>query len=183
MLKEQVAKIYSLLLWGNKWGYSSRPTFRRLRFYQVIGEILKPVRNYLVNKYHIYREAFSHYILKVLFTFVLVDFAWLFFRAGTIEKSKELFKYIFRFNPEILIDGSLYTLGLQEYEFYFLFLSLIILGIADYFKYRKINILEKLGRQGIWFRSAAFVLLFWSVILFGVFGPDYEASQFIYFQF
>lgn len=50
-------------------------------------------------------------------------------------------------------------------------------------KYRKINILEKLGRQGIWFRSAAFVLLFWSVILFGVFGPDYEASQFIYFQF
>lgn len=29
-MKEQVAKIYSLLLWGNKWGYSSRPTFRRL---------------------------------------------------------------------------------------------------------------------------------------------------------
>lgn len=163
---------FAFILWGGLNG-----------FYQVIGEILKPVRNYLVNKYHIYREAFSHYILKVLFTFVLVDFAWLFFRAGTIEKSKELFKYIFRFNPEILIDGSLYTLGLQEYEFYFLFLSLIILGIADYFKYRKINILEKLGRQGIWFRSAAFVLLFWSVILFGVFGPDYEASQFIYFQF
>lgn len=34
MLKEQVAKIYSLLLWGNKWGYSSRPTFRRLRYLQ-----------------------------------------------------------------------------------------------------------------------------------------------------
>ena len=31
-MKEQVAKIYSLLLWGNKWGYSSRPTFRRLRY-------------------------------------------------------------------------------------------------------------------------------------------------------
>lgn len=163
---------FAFILWGGLNG-----------FYQVIGEILKPVRNYLVNKYHICRETFSHYFLKVLFTFVLVDFAWLFFRAGTMENSKELFKYMFRFNPEILIDGSLYTLGLQEYEFYFLFLSLIILGIADYFKYRKINILEKLGQQGIWFRSVAFVLLFWSVILFGVFGPDYEASQFIYFQF
>ena len=32
-MKEQVAKIYSLLLWGNKWGYSSRPTFRRLLFF------------------------------------------------------------------------------------------------------------------------------------------------------
>ena len=35
MLKEQVAKIYSLLLWNNKWGYSSRPTFKRLRYYWI----------------------------------------------------------------------------------------------------------------------------------------------------
>lgn len=163
---------FAFVLWGGLNG-----------LYQVIGEILQPVRDYLVKKFHICRETFSHYMLKVLSTFVLVDFAWLFFRAGTIEKSKEIFKYLFRFNPEILIDGSLYTLGLGEHEFYFLLLALAILCVADYSKHKKINILEKLGRQEIWFRAAAFVLLFWSVVLFGVFGPEYEASQFIYFQF
>lgn len=151
--------------------------------YQVIGEILTPVRDYLIIKFHICRETFSHHILKVVSTFVLVDFAWLFFRAGTIEKAKEILKHLFHFNPEILIDGSLYTLGLNEKEFYFLLCSLIILAAADYLKYRKMDVLKKLEQQGLWFRSAAIVLLFWAVILFGIFGPEYEASQFIYFQF
>lgn len=44
-MKEQVAKIYSLLLWGNKWGYSSRPTFRRLRYNQLAIELLKRIFN------------------------------------------------------------------------------------------------------------------------------------------
>lgn len=163
---------FAFVLWGGLNG-----------LYQVIGEMSKPVRNYLVKKCNIRRETFSHHLLKVLSTFILVDFAWLFFRAGTIEKSKEVFLHMFRFNPEILIDGSLYTFGVGEQEFYFLLCALIILGIADYFKYKRINILEKLNHQEAWFRSAAFILLFWTVILFGVFGPEYEASQFIYFQF
>ena len=87
------------------------------------------------------------------------------------------------FNPEVLLDSSLYTLGLGASEFHFLLCALIILAIADYLKYKKINVLGKLQQQSLWFRSLAFALLFCSVILFGVFGPEYEASQFIYFQF
>lgn len=163
---------FAFVLWGTLNG-----------LYQVIGEILKPVRDYLTIKFHLCRETLSHHILKIILTFTLVDFAWLFFRAGTIDKSGEILKHLFYFNPEILIDGSLYTLGLSEKEFHFLLCSLLILAIADYLKYRKIDILKELGQQGLWFRLAAYVLLFWSVILFGVFGPEYEASQFIYFQF
>lgn len=163
---------FAFVLWGGLNG-----------LYQVIGEILKPVREYLVQKFHICREAFSHHILKVITTFAMVDFAWLFFRAGSLGKSTEVLKNMLHFNPEILLDGSLYTLGLSEKEFHFLLYALTILAIADYFKYKKINVLNRLQQQGMWFRSLAFALLFCAVILFGVFGPDYEASQFIYFQF
>lgn len=163
---------FSFVLWGGLNG-----------LYQVIGEILKPVREYLVQKFHICRESFSHHILKVIATFAMVDFAWLFFRAGSIGKSIEVMKNMLHFNPVILLDGSLYTLGLNEKEFHFLLYALTILAIADYFKFKKINVLNKLQQQGMWFRSLAFALLFCAVILFGVFGPDYEASQFIYFQF
>ena len=151
--------------------------------YQVIGEILKPTRNYLIRKLHICRETFSHHVLKVISTFAMVDFAWLFFRAGNLKKSREILQNIFRFNPEILVDGSLYTLGLAEGEFRFLLIALMILAVADYLKYKKINVLNKLQHQELWFRSLALALLFCAVILFGVFGPEYEASQFIYSQF
>ena len=86
-------------------------------------------------------------------------------------------------DPEILVNGSLYTLGISEGEFHFLLIALFVLAIADYLKYKKIDVLGKLQQQEMWFRSLAFALLFSAVILFGVFGPEYEASQFIYFQF
>ncbi len=163
---------FAFVLWGGLNG-----------LYQVVGEILKPARDYIVNKLHICRETFSHHILKVVSTFALVDFAWLFFRAGSLGKSKEILINMLRFNPEILVDGSLYTLGIGQSEFHFLLIALMVLAAADYLKYKRIDVLSKLQQQNLWFRSLAFALLFSAVILFGVFGPEYEASQFIYFQF
>ena len=152
-------------------------------FYQVAGEILNPVREFLIKRFHICREAFSHCFVRVVSTFIMVDFAWLFFRAGSMDKAKEVLKSMFYFNPEILIDGSLYKLGIGEHEFVFLFYALIVLMFVDYLKYRKIDLVDKFEQQGIWFRSMMFAMLFWVVLLFGKFGPAYEASQFIYFQF
>ncbi len=151
--------------------------------YQVLGEILKPVRDYFVIKLGICRETLSHRILKVATTFVMVDFAWLFFCAGTLEKSKNVLTELFVFNPEVLIDGSLYSLGLGEHEFQFMLCMLLVLMFADYLKYKKINVMEVINQQGIWLRAVLFTVLFWTVMLFGIFGPEYEASQFIYFQF
>lgn len=163
---------FAFILWGGLNG-----------IYQVIGEMSKPLIDFLAEKFHIYRQTFSHHILKVISTFIMVDFAWIFFRSGSLGKSKDILRNMLHFNPEILLDGSLYTLGLNENEFHFLLCALLILAIADYLKYKKINVLDKLQQQTLWFRSLAFALLFCAVILFGIFGPEYEASQFIYFQF
>lgn len=163
---------FAFILWGGLNG-----------FFQVIGEMSKPLINVLAEKFHICRQTFSHHILKVISTFIMVDFAWIFFRSGSLGKSKDILRNMLHFNPEVLLDGSLYTLGTNENEFHFLLCALLILAIADYLKYKKINVLDKLQQQALWFRSLAFALLFCAVVLFGIFGPEYEASQFIYFQF
>lgn len=163
---------FAFVLWGGLNG-----------FYQVMGEILRPARDYLAEKFQICKTVFNCRILKIFCTFVMVDFAWLFFRSGSLDRAREVLRNMFRFNPGIMLDGSLYTLGIDEIEFHFLICMLIVLAVIDYLKYRRINVLEKLGKQRVWFRAALFSILFWAVMLFGIFGPEYEASQFIYFQF
>ena len=56
-------------------------------------------------------ETFSDKLLKRFFTFVLIDFAWLFFRAGSSAKALELIKSVGQMDWMILINGSLYKLG------------------------------------------------------------------------
>jgi len=40
-----------------------------------------------------------------------------------------------------------------------------------------------LQEQNIWFRWLVCLLLILLVVVYGKYGPDYDAAQFIYFQF
>ena len=152
-------------------------------FYQVVGDLLKPARDFVVEKCGIKRELFSHKFLKWFTTFVFVDFAWLFFRAEGLGHAKLLIKQLFHFNPWILFDGSLYQFGLAEKNFQFMIGMLLVLFAVDYCKYKKLDIIEKIYKQGVWLQAVVFAILFWVIIIFGIYGVEYEASQFIYFQF
>jgi len=68
--------------------------------FQIIGERLKNVRDWCVKKFHLNREAASHKIYKILTTFILIDFTWIFFqgrgRQTSLEDDK---KYFYRIQP------------------------------------------------------------------------------------
>ena len=87
-------------------------------------------------------------ILATFVTFALVDFTWIFFRAGSMHDALYMINSIFTvYNSWIFVDGSIYSLGLSQKQF-----SLLILLAAEWMKYKKINILDKLLEQEIWFR-------------------------------
>lgn len=128
---------------------------------------------------------FFYTIWYGLITFLLVSFAWIFFRANSVS---DAFQYIYRIfsdiNPWTLFDGSLYTLGLEQKECMVLIVSIIILLLVDLVKFRRNQQLDVfLGEQCIWFRWGVLIILFFMTILFGIYGSGYNASQFIYFQF
>lgn len=86
-------------------------------------------------------------------------------------------------NPWIFFDNSIYELGLSQKQFHLLLFSLLILLLADWLKYKKINILDKIFEQDIWCRWAFYITGIMFVLLFGIWGNAYDAQAFVYFQF
>lgn len=89
-----------------------------------------------------------------------------------------------RCDPWVLFNGNLYTLGLERYEANILILSIIILFVVDYIRYRKGERIDAfLQKQNLWFRWIAIIVFICVILVYGKYGPDYDVNQFIYFQF
>ena len=152
--------------------------------YQVMGEVLQPARDRVVKIFQLNRQSIGHKLLQVVGTFALVDFSWIFFRAGSTRTAIDIIKNILSTrNPWILFDGSLYTCGLDSKEFGIMVVCILVLLAVDLCKYRHITVRDVIIKQDYWFRwfFIAFSIVF--ILVFGVWGTEYDASGFIYFQF
>ncbi len=152
--------------------------------YQVIGKMCTPVKQKIYKWCGVKEDAFSHKLMQTLITFCLVDFAWIFFRTGDIGTAFVIIKKMFTVcNPWVLFDGTLYTLGLSQADFMIGILSIVVLMIVDYWHYKGKEIRKTLEKQGIWFRWMCYIGAVFILLIFGIYGPGFDASQFIYFQF
>lgn len=152
--------------------------------YQVFGKLLKPFREKVNALLGLDRNTFSHRVFQVVFTFIMIDITWVFFRAQSLDEVGMIFSSIFHAeNLWILFDGSLYELGLDQKNYQLMWLSIVILMIADYLKYRGIRVRDVLQRQELWFRWLVYITGVVGIVIFGIYGAGYDASSFIYFQF
>lgn len=122
--------------------------------------------------------------LKMVGTFLIVDFAWLFFRADSVKHALGLIKKIFvEFEVFSLLDREMaITMGLEIEEIVVLVIALLILVLVDFtkdvFSYR-----EKIVKSPLVVRWIVFYVAIFVIIIFGHYGPGFEAGQFIYAQF
>lgn len=152
--------------------------------FQIIGDVLKPVRNTLNKVFKLDRQALSHKLFKVIFTFSLINFTWIFFRADRFLDGLKIVKSILNVhNWWILFDDSLFSLGLDWKNFMVMIFAIIILLVADYFKYRGVKIRTIILKQELWFRWTFYIAAIVFILVFGIWGSGYDASTFIYFQF
>ncbi len=165
---------WNFIVWGGIHG-----------FYQVAADLLRPWKEKLCGKLGIRREVLSWKLLRMAVTFVLVDAAWIFFRADSVMNALRILKRIlFRPTPWLLFNGGIYELGLSRPEFGILLVSLAILFLAELVRYRrKVTVDVFLMEQNLWFEWLAVILLIVMIFVFGEYGPMFDAQQFIYFQF
>lgn len=129
-------------------------------------------------------DRFSRRLFQTVCTFVLITFTWLFFRAGSLRSSYEVLVNMFSTaNLEIFFDGSLYELGVEQRSMNILLVSIMVLFIVDYYKYKEKDWTGFVLKQGYWFRYLIYAALFFVILIFGCYGDIYNAKQFIYFQF
>ncbi len=151
--------------------------------YQVIGSLLMPVRNKLVSTFNIDRNSFSHKLFKILFTFMLVNIGWVFFRADTFVLAVDILKKMWGFAPWVLVDGTLFKLGLSAADIYLLIAALIILLIVDICNLKGIILRDQIYKQSLWLRWIIYITAAIVVITCGIWGPGYDAASFIYSSF
>ncbi|MBD5644395.1 MBOAT family protein [Clostridium botulinum] len=161
----------NFIIWGGLHG-----------FYIIIGDMLKPLKEKIINNLKIKTNVFSFKLFQTLFTFILVDFSWIFFRANSFSEAKLLIKNMFYFNPWIFTSNSIYNLGLDQNDFKMSILGILIVFIIDSIARNK-DIRVELSNQNIVFRWAIYLSAIFFVLILGIYGAGYDANQFIYFQF
>lgn len=153
--------------------------------YQIIGRATSGIKQKIYAKLHVKTDNFSFSLMKVLVTFGLVDFAWIFFRADTIENALLIIKRMFtKWNPWIFFDETIYKAGLGRREFGIAVFFLIVLFIYDCIKrYVNHNVIEWFNEQGYIFRGILYIAGIIAILVFGIYGPNFNPPQFVYFQF
>lgn len=152
--------------------------------FQVVERMTKGARKWLREFLSIRENGFSHRLFRGVATFALVDFTWFFFRIKGLRSSFSVLKKVAtEWNPWILVDESLFQCGLNRKNFYLLIVSIAVLMAADYGKSQGICIRKKILEQDFWFRWLVFGGGTLFVLIFGIWGGNYDAKSFIYFQF
>lgn len=163
----------SFVIWGGLNG-----------LYQVVGELLQPLKDKAVQIFSLNRDSIGHKLVNMLGTFILVDFSWIFFRANNVSDALGVIQNMFvSNNPWIIFDGSLYNCGLDNKNYWLMIMCIALLMFIDCCGKKGIVVRNVILKQNYWFRILFFACAIVFLLLFGKYGPAYDSANFIYFQF
>jgi alginate O-acetyltransferase complex protein AlgI len=148
--------------------------------YQIIGVLTKNLRAALWKMTHISEQSAFAKIVKVLCTFALVTFAWVFFGASSYGHAIDLFAKIpdcFSLSPQTL-KNALVMLGLTPAVLLRIVPCLALMAGVDFFA-RADGVSTWLGARKTWLRC---VILYAAIFAILFIAPP-SGGGFIYFEF
>ncbi len=127
------------------------------------------------------KMSFGIRLLKTAITFILVDIAWIFFRADSFGMA---FAYLKQMTTAYQ-NVSLLSLPYAWYDWLILIVAIGVMLTVDILHEKGYRIRQWIYSEGcgLGFRWIIYMTAFWSVLMLGVYGVAYDTSQFIYFQF
>ena len=179
-----VTMVVSGLWHGASWNFVAWGALHGV--YQVAGRLTKPLRTPLQTKWKVRTQSFSHRFGQKAFTFLLVCFAWIFFRAdGLYNALLYIYRMVTRWNPWVLFDGSFCVFdGMVGIEIFVLGAGLLLVWAVDALRYRSgQQLADWLSQQSLWFRWSVCIVLILTILVFGEYGISFDSSKFIYLQF
>jgi len=150
--------------------------------YQLVGELAQPLRRKMLSVLKLRQDGSLLRWGKVFVTFALVNFAWIFFRAGDLGAALSIAGRI--------AGQALPTFGLQglfallsKTDLAMVGFGLALLLLKDWAAERGHNPLGWIGSRRAVLRWPMYVLFTLLLIAFGIYGAEYAQTDFIYFQF
>ena len=151
--------------------------------YQVAGELLTPWRNAVKKLLKIDTQSVFYMLWQRICTFLLITVSWVIFRSSNLKAGLYMLKRIVTdVTPWVFFDGTLYESGIGRANFLAMILCIVLMAVIEHFQ-EKGSIREMLERQHIIVRWGVYLGAIALVIVLGVYGPGYSATQFLYGQF
>ena len=147
---------------------------------------MTPVYKKLIEKLHINTEAFSYRIFQILRTTVLLFISRIIVKAPSLHDAGLMIKALFTsvdFDFLLGLNGEIYKMGVSQKEMHLVIFAILILLVIGVLQESGMKIRETLAKQNIVFRWALVLALIAFILIFGVYGPDFSASSFIYGNF
>lgn len=152
-----------------------------------LGDLLKPVFAKLITTFKINTEVFSWHFFQSARTYLIYGFGAVFFRANSIKEALDFIGSLFtmffngEYNPWIWVDGSLSSLGLDYKDMLVMICAILIVILAESMnEHMGTSVREWVARQNLVFKWCLYIIGFFALITFGLYGADYDAQAFIY---
>ena len=168
---------------GAEWKYIGYGVWNGV--FIVSGILLAEKYEQAKQKLGIRNESVSWKLFQILRTFIICSYGRFFSRAPGFLAAVRMMRATFVHWKDLsfMTDGSLLNIGLDTANWVVLIVALIILFAVDFLHERNIEIREGISRQHIIFRWAIFYAAFFAILIFGIWGPQYDSAKFIYEQF
>lgn len=149
-------------------------------FYLIMGIVTADLRAAVTKAIGLAQRPALHNVVRIVITFCMVTFAWIFFRANNLMDALHVISAsLHRPAAHQLLPDALRAEGISKYEL--AFDVLLIIGLMIFEAQRGVvSVAEKFRAQPAWVRWPAYYAVCMSIWFFGVSG---EAKAFIYFQF
>lgn len=152
------------------------------------GQLLEPLFTGLQKLLRVNTETASWRLFQRLRTFLLFATAVSFQRALSFNVGLKMWRQVFAdFNPWIFFDGTLFKIGLDAKDFFVMVIGLLVILLVSNMEQGKdgetLHVRETLAKQNLVFRWLVYLGLVFSVIIFGMYGPEYNVKSFIYEMF
>ncbi|MDO4563804.1 MAG: MBOAT family O-acyltransferase [Clostridia bacterium] len=146
--------------------------------FQIAGNLTRGARDKVRAMLHIRKDSAINIAWETLFTFALVCFGWVFFRANTLSDAILALRKMLFALPKLPNEW----LAMSYLQCAIALISVAALFTVSFLRARK-DLVKRYNALSVFGQLTCVYLCTMIILIFGVYGPIYDASQFIYFQF
>ena len=144
---------------------------------------LAPVFKKLIEKLKINTETFSWKLFCIVRTFLVLGISKILVKAPDLTAALHMIKSIFtQVDLDFIFgfDGRIFELGIDQKNMFVLFVAVLVLLLVSVLQENGMKIRETIAKQNIVFRWGIYLIALIVVLVFGIYGPMYNAADFIY---
>lgn len=153
-------------------------------FFVSSGTLLRGKYSEWKERFNINEEGTAWGIFQVLRTNFLVTVGRYFSSSSSATDAFRMLKRTFTtFNPWVFTDGTLLRLGVNVYYLIFLIVAICSVLLIDFFQEKGVRFREAIAGRNIVLRWGIYLFGIYLILIFGMYGSEYNAVDFVYMHF